>query len=186
VTRRFRSRAAAAAAIFAALSAAAPAAAQEVEVAPATPEFSLFAGGGHSVKVNRGETKTPLVMLEPEAAFRLGPRFQWLIEAHYAHYFDPDGWFAGFLPVGARYYFDRREHAFAFDFLAGLGWTNLRIDEIDRRFNFILEGGPAMRFRVAGDRAWWVSARWLHYSNAGSVKPNLGFNAVVLLGGYKF
>jgi hypothetical protein len=168
---------------FAAL--APPLAAQELELSR-TPEFSIFAGAGHSVRVNRGRTKTALVILEPEVAFRLGERFQWLGEGHFARYFSPDAWATGLLPVGARYYFDRSRHAFAFDLLAGFGWTNLDIEEIDRRFNFILTGGPALRFRMDASHSWWVSARWLHYSNAGTVLPNLGFNAVVVLGGWKF
>ena len=143
-------------------------------------------GAGHSVKVNRGDTKAPVLMLEPEAAFRLGSRFQWLIEGHYARWFSPTAWAAGLLPVGGRYYFDRSRRAFSFDLLAGFCWTNLDILEIDRRFNFVLEGGPALRVRVDGRHALWIAARWLHYSNAGSVKPNLGFNAAVLLGGWKF
>jgi len=138
------------------------------------------------VRVDGGETSTAAVILEPQAAFRLGSRFQWLAEGHYAHYFSPDGWAAGLLPVGARYYFDRSRHAVFLDLLAGFGWTNLQIVELDRRFNFILTGGPGLRGAVDAGHAWWISARWLHYSNAGTVPPNLGFNAVVVLGGWKF
>ena len=153
---------------------------------PSTPEFSILAGAGHSVKVNRGETTTALVIFDPEAAFRLGPRFQWLIEGHYSHTFSPDGWAAGLLPLGARYYLDRSRYAFYVEFLAGFCWTNLEIEEIDRRFNFVLTGGPGLRFTVDARRSWSISARWLHYSNAGTVLPNLGFNAAVVLGGWKF
>jgi formamidopyrimidine-DNA glycosylase len=140
LTRRIFSGAALA---IAGLVASASLAGQEL-VLPSTPEFSILAGAGHSVKVNRGETTTALVIFDPEAAFRLGSRFQWLIEGHYSHTFSPDGWAAGLLPLGARYYLDRSRYAFYVEFLAGFCWTNLEIEEIDRRFNFVLTGGPGL------------------------------------------
>ena len=164
----------------------APLAAQELELSRGAPELSLFAGFGRTVKVNGGNTSAWLVEVEPQAAFRLGSRFQWLVEGHYAHYLDPNGWAAGLAPLGARYYFDLTRRAFFLDFLAGFCWTNLQVVEIDRRFNYILQGGPGMRFAAEGTHAWYVQARWLHYSNAGTVLPNLGLNSVVLTGGWKF
>jgi hypothetical protein len=158
---------------------------QEVQI-PREPELSLFAGVGHTFKTNRGNTKAWVVELEPQAAFRLGTRFQWLAEAHYTHWFDPDAWAAGLLPVGARYYFGLGRYSVYFDFLAGLGWTNLQVIEIDRRFNFILTGGPGLRRQIDARHAWFVQARWLHYSNAGTVPPNLGLNSLVVSGGWKF
>ena len=176
---------AAAAAFFVVLRAGA-AFAQELELARGTPEFSAFAGGGTTVKVNRGVTRAWVIAIEPQAAFRLGSRLQWLIEGHAAQYFEPSGWAAGLLPAGARYYFDRSRHAFYLDFLAGFCWTNLDVVEIDRRFNFVLTGGPGLRGTIDAHRSWCVEARWLHYSNAGTVLPNLGLNGVILLGGWKF
>jgi len=116
----------------------------------------------------------------------LGTRFQWLVEGHYTHWFDPDAWAAGLVPLGARYYFDLTRRAFYFDFLVGFCWTNLRVEEINRRFNYILQGGPGLRIAVDDRHAWLVQVRWLHYSNAGTVPPNLGLNSVVVTGGWKF
>ena len=161
------------------------ASAQELQI-PRAPEFSLFAGGGHTFKTNRGNTKAWVLEIEPQAALRLGKRFQWLAEGHYTHWFDPDAWAAGILPAGARYYFGMSRYSVYFDFLAGLGWTNLPVIEIDRRFNFILTGGPGLRGQIDARHAWFVQARWLHYSNAGTVPPNLGLNSLVVSGGWKF
>jgi hypothetical protein len=158
---------------------------QELEI-PREPELSIFAGFGHTVKVNHGQTDAWVLEVEPQVAFRLGTRFQWLAEGHYAHWFDPNAWAAGLLPLGARYYFGTSRRSFYLDFLAGLGWTNLQVVEIDRRFNFILTGGPGLRGQVDARHAWFVQARWLHYSNAGTVRPNLGLNAAVVSGGWKF
>jgi Lipid A 3-O-deacylase (PagL) len=150
------------------------------------PEFSLFGGYGLSVHVNRGRTDERLLVLQPQAAFRLGSRFQYVIEGHLARYFHPDGFAAGFVPLGARYFFGSGGAAPYFGLGVGLCWTNLRIEELDRRFNFVLQGGVGVRGNARADRGWMLEARWLHYSNAGTELPNLGFNAVVLLGGWRF
>jgi hypothetical protein len=150
------------------------------------PAVSLLAGYGISVKVNRGRTEEQLLIVQPQAAWKLGRRFEWLAEGHFAQYFRPDGWAAGLVPLSARYLFGTERVAPYFGLGAGFGWTNLEIEEIDRRFNFILQAGFGVRGGLPSNRAWIVEARWLHYSNAGTVKPNLGFNAVVLMGGWRF
>lgn len=150
------------------------------------PELSLFAGFGASVRLNRGRTEERLLMAQPQAGFRLGPRLEYLIEGHLAKYFRPDGFAAGLAPLGARYFFGSGNVAPYFGLGAGFGWTDLKVEEIDRRFNFMLQAGLGVRGTPRPGRAWMVEARWLHYSNAGTVLPNLGLNAVVLLGGWRF
>jgi Lipid A 3-O-deacylase (PagL) len=138
------------------------------------------------VKVNRGDTKERLLMVQPQLGYHMGKRFEWLIEGHFAAYFHPDGCAAGLVPVSARYFFGTGKVAPYFGLGAGFGWTNLDVIEIDRRFNFILQGGFGVRGTPRKGRAWMAELRWLHYSNAGTELPNLGFNSVVLLGGWRF
>ncbi|MGH9367061.1 MAG: hypothetical protein ACRD3M_05235, partial [Thermoanaerobaculia bacterium] len=68
------------------------------------PEFSLLGGYGLSVQVNRSRTEEQLLMVQPQAGFRLGARFDYLIEGYLAKYFRPDGFAAGVVPLGARYF----------------------------------------------------------------------------------
>ena len=151
------------------------------------PEWSLQAGYGFSVKVNRGNSHEHLFLLEPGVAFRLGPRLEYLVEAHFAKYFTPEGSMIGVVPVGGRYYF---LHGPVLPYLslgAGLGWTDLTtLEEINRRFNFLLEGAIGVRGRVSDTQAWTLEFRWSHISNAGTVLPNLGLNCAVFLAGMRF
>jgi hypothetical protein len=39
----------------------------------------------------------------PSVGLRLGPRLEYLAEAHFAQYLTPRGSMAGLMPVGARY-----------------------------------------------------------------------------------
>jgi hypothetical protein len=150
------------------------------------PELALLAGFGYSVKINRGTTEEQVLVLEPQAGFRLGPRFEYLIEGHLARYFRPDAFAAGLVPVGARYFFGTGKVAPYLELGAGFCWTNLDVEEINRRFNFILQGGLGVVGSPERDQSWTLEARWLHCSNAGTVLPNLGLNTVVLLIGWRF
>ena len=171
--------------------AAAAASAQEAPNPPPIPEgrppeWSLQAGYGFSVKVNRGNSDEHLFLLEPGIAFRLGPRLEYLAEAHFAKYFTPDGFMIGVVPVGGRYYFFNGPVLPYLSLGVGLGWTDLQIEEINRRFNFLLEGAVGVRGRVTDTQAWTLEFRWSHISNAGTVLPNLGLNCAVFLAGMRF
>ncbi|HEY7574727.1 MAG TPA: acyloxyacyl hydrolase [Thermoanaerobaculia bacterium] len=154
--------------------------------AQSTPQVSLLGGFGLSVRVNRGRTQERMFVLQPQASWRLGKRFDAIVEGHFAKYFQPDGWGAGLVPLSARYYFATAGSRPYFNFGAGFCWTNLEIEELDRRFNFILQAGFGIKTDLSARRSWLLEARWYHYSNAGTVRPNLGFNGVVLLGGWRF
>jgi hypothetical protein len=150
------------------------------------PAWSLMAGYGASVHINRGPTNEQLLALEPQYSLRLGAHFDYLAEGHFARYFSPEGYAVGLIPLSARYVFSRSDRSVYLSLGAGFCWTDLEIEEINRRFNFILEGGPGMRWSVAPNHAWFLELRWLHYSNAGTALPNLGLNSVVALGGWTF
>lgn len=150
------------------------------------PELSLLAGFGFAVHLNPGRSQERPLVLQPQAGFRLGRRLEYVVEGHLARYFRPGGRAAGLVPVGARYFFGGGSVAPYFGLGAGFCWTDLKIEELDRRFNFLLQGSLGVRGTPRPDRAWMVEARLLHYSNAGTALPNLGLNAVVLLGGWRF
>jgi Lipid A 3-O-deacylase (PagL) len=151
------------------------------------PEWSLAAGYGFSFKVNRGRSEEHLFLFEPGVSFRLGPRLEWVVEGHFARYFTPEGYMVGLVPLEARYYAGSGRILAYFFFGAGLGWTDLtQLDEIDRRFNFLLEGGVGLRGALSGRQGWSFEARWSHISNAGTVLPNLGLNCLVFLAGWRF
>ena len=168
------------------------AAAQEAPEAPPIPkgrppEWSLEAGYGFSFKVNRGRSHEHLFLFEPGVSFRLGPRLEYVIEGHWAQYFTPGGYMIGLVPVGFRWYFSHGRVLPYVSLGAGFGWTNLvSLDEIDRRFNFLLEGAVGYRVAASATEAWTVEWRWSHVSNAGTVRPNLGLNCSVFLVGWRF
>jgi hypothetical protein len=168
---------------------AAGATAQTAPPAPANgPSFALLTGFGYAVKLNHGQTEEQSLVVQPQASFRLGARFEYVPEAHFAMYFRPDGYAAGLVPIGVRYLFSSRSAAVVpyFGVGAGFSWTDLHIIELSRRFNFILQGGFGVRGPLGEHQGWMVEARWHHYSNANTVLPNLGFNAIEILGGWRF
>ncbi len=153
----------------------------------AAQEWSLPAGYGFSVKVNRGRSDEQLFLFEPGVAFGLGPRLEYLVEGHFARYFTPAGYMVGLVPLGGRYYFGVSPLHTYFSLGAGLGWTDLtELDEINRRFNFLLQGALGVRRSLQNGQAWTLEMRWVHISNAGTVKPNLGLNSLVFLFGWRF
>jgi hypothetical protein len=150
------------------------------------PEWVVNAGYGFSVHINRGTSNESLFLFDPQVGFRWGSRTEYLVEGHFAQYFTPKGFAVGILPLGARYFLGQGAVAPYVSGGAGFGWTDLtNLDEIDRRFNFFLQAGLGVRGSMSGNRAWSLEARLLHYSNAGTVPPNLGLNSLVLLVGWR-
>ena len=149
--------------------------------------WSVEGGYGHSVNVNRGTSRENLVLFVPSANIRLGSRLEWTVEGHFAQDFTPSGYMLGLMPVGARYLFGRGETLPYFSIGAGFGWTNLvALDEIDRRFNFLLQASAGARRRAGPTGEWTLEVRWDHISNAGTERPNLGLNSVLVLAGWRF
>ena len=155
--------------------------------AGAPPEWGVEAGYGFSVHLNRGRSAEHLLLLEPSVGLRLGSRLQYVIEAHIAHYLTPHGSMVGAMPVGARYLFGRGRTLPYFSIGAGLGWTDLTsLEEIDRRFNFLLQASAGVRREMSEKQAWTFEARLSHISNGGTELPNLGLNCLVFLAGFRF
>ena len=148
--------------------------------------WSLSAGYGFSVKLNRGRSKEHWLLFAPAVAFPLGERFEYVVEGHFAKYLTPAGWIVGISPLGGRYTFGSGRVRPYVALGAGFGWTDLtELDEIDRRFNFLLQGSVGVRGRVR-EGAWSFEGRFSHISNAGTVLPNLGLNSLVFVGGWTF
>ena len=163
--------------------------AQTVSPAPGdrSPRWSLAAGYGFSVKLNRGRSEEQTFLLVPAISFPLSTRLEYTVEGHFGGYFRPDGYMLGWMPVGVRFFFGSgRAQPYA-SLGAGFGWTDLtELDEIDRRFNYLLQGSVGMQSRLPDGSAWTLEARLSHISNAGTVLPNLGLNSLVVLGGWRF
>ena len=168
---------------LAALLAAAPLRADE-------PEWGLAAGGGFAFRFSgRPGTNENLVLLAPSAAWRVSSRLDYVAEGHLAYYFGPHGYMVGLVPIGGRFTLGSLRGCVLpyVEIGAGLGWTNLvPILEIDRRFNFIVQGGGGVRGKLPGGDSWTFEARWSHYSNANTERPNIGLNCLVFLLGWRF
>ena len=152
------------------------------------PEWGLQAGYGFSFSPNGGRSHEYLFLFEPNVGIRLGARFEYVAEAHVARYFSPEGYMVGVVPLGARYNAPSATAIRPYAYLGvGLGWTDLtRLDEIDRRFNFLIQGAMGLRGAVSETQAWTFEARYSHVSNAGTALPNLGLNCLVFLAGWRF
>jgi len=150
------------------------------------PEWSFAEGVGFTLSVNRGRSHEIGLYAIPGVSFRLSSRFEYLVEGHICHFVSPGGYMVGLMPISGRFYFGHGPQVYA-TFGMGAGWTNLeKLDEIDQRFNFLLQTGVGFRNPISDSRAWTVEMRWSHISNAGMSMPNLGHNQVVLLGGFRF
>jgi hypothetical protein len=167
--------------------------AEEPPPEPAAPafrsrlEWSLAAGYGFSVKLSRGRAEEHLLLVTPAVAWPFSRRFELFVEGHLSGYFTPEGYMLGIVPIGGRYFFSSDTVQPYLALGAGFGWTNLEdLDELDRRFNYILQASLGARWNRPGGGAWTLEARINHLSNAGTVLPNLGLNSIVFLGGWRF
>ena len=162
--------------------------AQSVPPVPAgrPPEWGAAAGYGFSVYLNHGRSSEHVLLFEPSAGFRLSSRLEYIVEGHFAWYFTPGGYMIGVMPVGGRLYLGHGRTLPYISIGGGLGWTDLTVEEIDRRFNFLLQGSAGVRRALSGTDALTLEARLDHISNGGTKKPNLGLNCLVILAGWRF
>jgi formamidopyrimidine-DNA glycosylase len=146
-------------------------------------KWFLSGGGGPFVHLGPMHSEAALALLAPQRSWPLGGRFEYVVEGHFSRAFGPDGYVAGILPVGGRFFPRRRGQGFYFGIAAGLGWTDLtELPEIDRRFNYFLQGGPGLRW---GQRERFLEMRLFHLSNRNTKGRNLGANSVLLVSGWR-
>jgi Lipid A 3-O-deacylase (PagL) len=149
--------------------------------------WSLAAGYGFSIQLSRGRAEEQLVLVAPAVAYPFSRHFELFVEGHLSGFFTPDGYMLGLVPIGGRYYFSGGKTQPYLALGAGFGWTNLEeLDELDRRFNYILQASVGVRWNRPDESAWTLEARISHISNAATVLPNLGLNSIVFLGGWRF
>ena len=147
----------------------------------------MAAGYGFSIQLSRGRAEEHLLLVTPAAAYPFSRRFELYVEGHLSGYFAPDGYMLGIVPIGPRYYFSAEMLQPYLALGAGFGWTTLdELEELDRRFNYILQAGIGLRWNQPNGGAWTFETRINHLSNAGTVLPNLGLNSIVFLGGWRF
>lgn len=151
------------------------------------PEWGLAAGYGFSVRLNRGHAKEHVLLFEPSVGLRISSRLEYLIEGHFAQYFTPKGYMVGVMPVGGRLYLGHGKTLPYVSIGGGLGWTDLtQLEEIDRRFNFLLQANAGVRWTISDSQALTFEGRLAHISNGGTERPNLGLNSLVFLAGWRF
>jgi len=151
------------------------------------PEWGIEAGYGLSLRLNLGRSHEHVLLFEPSVGFRVSRRLEYIVEGHFAQYLTPAGYMLGVMPLGARLYLGSGRVLPYVSIGAGLGWTNLeRLDEIDQRFNFLLQGSLGLRVPLSERQAWTLEARLAHISDAGMTTPNLGLNSAVFLLGWRF
>jgi len=93
----------------------------------------------------------------------------------------------GVMPLGGRLFLADRLTTPYVSIGGGLGWTDLvQLDEIDRRFNFLLQGSVGLRRVFSPTQALDLEARLSHISNGGTEVPNLGLNCVIFLLRWRF
>jgi hypothetical protein len=182
-------RAASAAVLLAAsLAAGAQPAAVDATGPPAEPRsaWSIAGGWGHTAQfVTADQTSSHLLLVAPQWSYRLGRVVETVVEGHFAGYVGSgDGWFLGLVPIGLRFRVPDSSWRPYVALHAGFGWTDLRIIELERRFNFILEGGLGGRAPGLDGRLSF-EIRLVHYSNAGTVPPNYGLNSIALIGAWR-
>lgn len=151
------------------------------------PEFGAEAGYGFSIHLNRGRSVEHFWLLEPWAGVRVSSRLQYVVEAHLARHLTPRGYVVGLMPVGGRLFIGSGRALPYVSIGGGFGWTDLTsLEEIDRRFNFLLQASAGVRYNLSEKSAWTFEARLAHISNGGTARPNLGLNNLVFLGGFRF
>ncbi len=152
------------------------------------PEWGVVAGYAIPADLGPGDSEEHQVVISPSVGFRLSSRLEWLAAATFERYVSPDAYFVGILPGGLRLtLLDGPWLPYAALGL-GVGWTDLveKIPEINRRFNFRIEGAVGIRREVTETSGWTLEVRYQHTSNAGTVPPNYGLNSFAFLGGWRF
>ena len=146
----------------------------------------LAAGAGSTARIGPTVTDSAFVFLVPQVSLPVSRSVEYVIEGHFSRYFSPGGYFVGIVPLGVRIFTPAASRRYYFAAGAGLGWSDLeRLPEIDRRFNFLLEGGVGVRWKPARGAERFVEARLVHLSNGGSAGRNLGLNSIAVVGGWR-
>ena len=154
-------------------------------------DFGVWAGGGVSVP---GGTKDTHVM---NVGLRLGKvltgdhlggfargNFEWsadLMPVYYVWQPAParNAYGAAFNPVNLKWNFTHSERAVPFlEFGGGVLFTNNVVPVNTSRANFLTHGAFGLHFFNSERRAFTISARYEHISNAGLTVPNPGINTV--------
>jgi Lipid A 3-O-deacylase (PagL) len=195
-----RRRGVVAAVTLAVLALARPASAYDPEVvfAKGTTVFGLQVGGGAASNIEGKRTisdisfltATPRVshlFFSPFGSGLLRSAVEPGIEGWFQYYLSPHEATAQGVKVAMRY------HLIGFGRLVpylevngGAGGTNLRVNEIDSTFTFVVEAGAGVSYFITDTVALNVGYRFQHISNGHTSTPNRGFNSDTGIGGVSF
>lgn len=151
---------------------------------PRRSEWMLAAGFGRTIGTGPSDPDLQYVALFPELAWPVRPTVAYTVTGYVSRWFPRQGWVAGIFPVGGRLQLRGSRNVPYFSAAVGVGWTSLtELDEIDRRFNFLVEWGAGIRHRMPDGRDWFAELRYLHVSNAGTGGNNWGLNTLLVVFG---
>lgn len=146
----------------------------------------LNGGIGVSYHLHVRNSDERLLLFASEIAKPLGKHWEYELEGFLSRMTSPPGYLVGLLPAGVGYLplTGRVQPYVSVDL--GFGWTDVtNIPEISRRFNFLLQGNLGARWSTGEHRSMQISGTFLHISNGGTRRPNLGLNVVALLVGWR-
>jgi hypothetical protein len=150
----------------------------------------LSFGWGHSWSAGLpgyGKTQSDIqsIAFHPQMGWFVTSRLELYGEGTLLVHIQPAAISGGLAGVAGRYHFrnDRNWTPYV-SAGAGLLWTSLEVEEIDRVFNFQLLLGIGVRvFPKKRGASWIFEFRNFHISNAGTAGENLGVNSATILAG---
>jgi hypothetical protein len=150
----------------------------------------LSFGWGHSWSAGLpgyGKTQSDIqsVAFHPQMGWFMTRRLELYGEGTLLVHVQPAAISGGLAGLAGRYHFwnDRNWTPYV-SAGAGLLWTSLEVEEIDRVFNFQLLFGIGVRiFPEKRGPSWIFEFRNFHISNAGTAGENLGVNSATILAG---
>jgi opacity protein-like surface antigen len=162
--------------------------------------FVLSVEGGYGEQFNAQDRST-FTGLE---FFNAGVRLGWLpfgptgpgvvrgalelgVEPFYQRYTDPvDAFFAGLAAVGRYHFLSLGRFVPYLEASAAAGGTDLRVNEIDSDFTFLLFGGVGAAYFLTDRAALYAGYRYVHVSNGGTKSPNRGFESHAGVVGFSY
>jgi opacity protein-like surface antigen len=161
----------------------------EVTFAKGTTVLGLQIGGGatNNVEGHRSVSDISFLTATPRVSHLFFAPFGsgWLrsavepgLEGWFQYYFSPKEATAQGLKAAMRYHLIGLGPVVPYlEATAGVGGTNLCVNEVDSRLAFVLEAGAGLSYFVTGTVALNAGYRFQHISNGNSSRPNRGFNS---------
>jgi lipid A 3-O-deacylase len=160
-------------------------------------DLGLWAGGGFSVPGGTADThmfngggRLGKVLTEDHGGGFLRGNFEWsadLIPVYYLVQPAKNAYGAGFNPVNLKWNFTNSAKTVPYlEFGGGVLFTNTEVPRNTSTVNFLTHAALGFQFFVKEKRAFTLSTRYEHISNAGLSTPNPGINTVQFQVGFNW